>query len=67
MRDIDRIPRILNTLRECWETVPDWRFGQFIENLKRGIGCEDMFYIEDEDFEEILEKLFPKEYIDEVE
>lgn len=27
--------------------VPEWRFGQLIENLKRYIGSDDLFYVED--------------------
>ena len=35
MRNPDRIPKILSLLQQGWEKVPDWRFGQLIENLKR--------------------------------
>lgn len=27
--------------------VPEWRFGQLIENLKRYMGNDDLFYVED--------------------
>ena len=27
--------------------VPEWRFGQLIENLKRYMGSDDLFYVED--------------------
>ena len=54
MRDPNRIPKILSILQQCWEKVPNLRFGQLIENLKKYMGVEDLFYIEDE---ELLEKL----------
>lgn len=27
--------------------VPEWRFGQLIENIKQYMGCDDLFYTED--------------------
>ena len=58
MRDPKRIPEILKLLQECWENVPDWRFGQLIENLKRYIGSADLFYIEDDKFVQYLKEFF---------
>ena len=58
MRDPKRIPEILKLLQECWENVPDWRFGQLIENLKRYIGSTDLFYIEDDRFVQYLKEFF---------
>lgn len=58
MRDSNRIPEFLVLLQKCWEKVPDWRFGQLIENLKRGIGYADLFYIEDDDFLNYLKAYF---------
>lgn len=54
MRNKYRIPKFCSILEEAWSTVPDWRFGQFIENLKRQFGILDMFYIEDDIMEKIL-------------
>ena len=54
MRDPNRIPEVLSMLRQGWEKVPDWRFGQFIENLKRYIGVDELFYIEDD---KMIEKI----------
>lgn len=48
MRDPNRIPEIMTLLQNGWERVPDWRLGQLIENLKRYIGVDDLFYIEDD-------------------
>ncbi|WP_339317630.1 hypothetical protein [Paenibacillus sp. FSL R10-2734] len=33
MRDIERIPLVMNALKNCWDTMPDMRFGQLIENI----------------------------------
>ena len=54
MRNPNRIYEILNLLQRGWEKVPDWRFGQLIENLKRYINIDDLFYIEDD---ELVEKI----------
>ena len=62
MRDINRIEPFMNELTEIWRTVPDWRFGQLIENFKTSEQIDDLFYMEDS---EILEKLrhFKKEWL----
>ena len=54
MRNPNRIYEILNLLRRGWEKVPDWRLRQLIENLKRYINIDDLFYIEDD---ELVEKI----------
>lgn len=56
MRDIKRIEPFMNELTEIWRTVPDWRFGQLIENFKRIAKVEDLFYIEDDKMLEVLKK-----------
>ena len=56
MRDINRIEPFMNELTEIWSTVPDWRFGQLIENLKKFAEVEDLFYIEDDKMLEVLKK-----------
>ena len=61
MRDPKRIPEILKLLQECWENVPDWRFGQLIENLKRYIGYADLFYVEDDKFVQYIKEFFQVE------
>ncbi|MEK4140080.1 hypothetical protein [Paenibacillus sp. FSL L8-0333] len=33
MRDIERIPVILNALKICWSSMPDLRFGQLVESI----------------------------------
>ena len=54
MRNPNRIYEILNLLQRGWEKMPDLRFGQLIENLKRYINIDDLFYIEDD---ELVEKI----------
>ena len=49
MRNLDRILEIMALLQRGWEKVPDWRMGQLFENLKRYIGKDDLFYIEDKE------------------
>ena len=56
MRDINRIEPFMNELTEIWYTVPDWRFGQLIENFKKFTEVEDLFYIEDDKMLEVLQK-----------
>ena len=58
MRDPRRIERIVSKLELYWKGVPDWRFGQLIENLKRYSGHYDLFYIEDDKFEQMLDGFF---------
>lgn len=33
MRDVERIPLILNALKSCWSSMPELRFGQLIESI----------------------------------
>ena len=58
MRDSTRIERITNLLAQYWLKVPDWWFGQLIENIKLYYAIEDLFYIEDDKFEELLKGFF---------
>jgi uncharacterized protein YihD (DUF1040 family) len=48
MRNPERINEILELLTRGWKKVPDWRFGQVIENLKRYLNVPDLFYVEDD-------------------
>ena len=61
MRDPNRIPEILAMLRQGWEKIPDWRLGQLVENLKRYIGVDDLFYIEDDKMIEYIIDFFDLE------
>ena len=61
MRDPNRIPEIMALLQRGWQKVEDWRFGQLIENLKRYIGVDDLFYIEDNEMTEKIKDYFDLE------
>lgn len=61
MRDPKRIEKILGLLQEGWEKVPDWRFGQVIENFKRWVNVTDLFYVEDEEMEDLIKEFFQLE------
>lgn len=52
MRNPNRIYEIMTLLQAGWQKVPDWRFGQLIENLTRYIGVDDLFYVEDDKLKE---------------
>ena len=58
MRDPKRISQMMNLIQRGWETVPDWRFGQLIENLSRYIGVDDLFQIEDNKMAELIAEFF---------
>lgn len=63
MRDINRIPKILDRLQVIWERYPDMRLGQLIGNV---FPCTpdtqiDMFFFNDEMFISILEKFYSKD------
>ena len=54
MRDINRIERITNKIKEIWGYVPDWRFMQLMSNF---FAQSDRinFYLEDDTFEERID------------
>lgn len=58
MRDVRRIDRILEVLGDYWKLVPDWRLGQLIKNV---FGNNDIFYLEDEQFIEVVRNYFNQE------
>ena len=59
MRDPERVPIIIAKLEEAWKLVPDWRLGQLISNLQ-GAGSHDVFYLEDDKWEEYLDNFLEK-------
>lgn len=58
MRDKNRIEPFCEMLAEEWGKVPDWRFGQLIENFKRQYDVKDLFFMEEKEFEEKLKGMF---------
>ena len=60
-RDPKRIRKYCARLAACWETVPDWRFGQLISNVLGEYVAEtgrDIFFPEDEELIGFFEKYF---------
>lgn len=55
MRDIKRMDRILNEIRELWKEYPDQRLGQLLDNYLYGYRLNShLFFIEDNVIEERL-------------
>lgn len=60
MRDPNRIAHLLVLLGRYWRQsseFSDLRFAQIIEILKLKLGTDDMFYVEDDDLIELLERI----------
>ena len=51
MRDPNRIPVLLQAIKEVWEKSPDLRLCQLIQCVT---GKNDSFYVEDEEFSKQL-------------
>lgn len=49
--------KLLNKLTELWGQHPDLRFGQLIENVRhmRHIHPVDFFYLDDQEFMELMD------------
>ena len=61
LRDPKRIPKILKRLNKVWMENPDLRLGQIISNGITYLNPKlDVFYIEDEELIESIEKLNDK-------
>lgn len=66
MRDQRRITRMMDKMIVLWGRYPDMRFGQFVYNLfdkylqangGSSYSIVTMYYSEDEEFEEFLDKM----------
>jgi len=51
MRDPNRIPEVLELIRQLWEKYPDWRLGQLLVNVS---DTDNIFYVEDDRVEKGL-------------
>lgn len=62
MRDPKRIEPFIRKLADHWKgDIPDWRFGQFMSNFLGFVVSEtkrDLFFIEDDEMEQLLDKFF---------
>ena len=64
MRDIKRIDKILNQLRQLWMRFPDQRLGQLLDNYIFGYKLDShLFYVEDDIVEERLDKIIKGEIL----
>ena len=59
MRDINRIDRICDKLKEVWKIVPDQRLGQFILNYITSEAL--LYYYEDDKTEQALDRMLNNE------
>ena len=59
MRNPARIHEFCNKLEKAWWKVPDWRFGQLINNVFRDTN-NDNFYTEDNEMIQIIEEFINK-------
>lgn len=59
MRDINRIDVFCDRLKKVWKENPDQRFFQLINNIMSRYGS-DMYYIEDNDAIDMIEKAMEK-------
>ena len=57
MRDLERIPEILNKIGKIWKEYPDLRLGQLISNMSDRSPWP-LFYIEDDELIERLEEFY---------
>ena len=60
MRDPNRIYKYCHELAEIWGKVPDWRLGQFMQNMMLIATCKkkDIFYMEDDELFEMMKDYF---------
>lgn len=65
MRDVNRISRMLIKLDIAWKKYPDYRLGQMVSNLL-GPGPHDVFFLEDDEWEKLIEAHLTKKEINEV-
>ena len=55
MRNPERLDTFYDELKKIHkEYFPDWRFGQFIENIRRMTRANDLFYYEEDSFLELV-------------
>ena len=56
MRDPNRIPHVLEEIREIWEKYPDLRLGQLLLNTAERANM--LYYIEDDALVQALKRLY---------
>lgn len=61
MRNPNRIDEFCKKLAEIWHKVPDWRFGQLLINALQKTSLQAIFYIEDKELLQKIEKYFSED------
>lgn len=62
MRDPERLDAFYDELKRIHKTYfPDWRFGQFVENLRDFSRAGDLFYYEEDEFLKLLKSIVKEE------
>lgn len=61
MRDIKRIKPFLDKFRELWESKEDFRFGQLVYRISAEMTNPDIFYQEEKEWLEAMEKVMIKD------
>lgn len=59
MRDPNRIPEMIELLREVWQSYPDLRLCQLISNLQTAESV-DVYYVEDDVIRERIKQVLLK-------
>lgn len=63
MRNPERISRISIKFDMAWKKYPDYRFGQMVSNLL-GPGPHDVFFMEDDQWEALLDAMLTTKELD---
>lgn len=64
MRDINRIKPFLNKIEEFWKNeFPDLRFGQVIYIIAEELKHDDIFFPEEDEWLEAIQKIIDKSKI----
>ena len=67
MRDKKRIKKILQKIESLWEEEYDLRFMQLLTGIIKPKVSQEHFYLEDEDFEKMLDKMIDRRYFEKIE
>lgn len=60
MRDKNRIKPFMEEITKYWEKVPDWRFGQLMQNVFAE-SSTDLFFLEEDETLKLFRKCFKQE------
>ena len=63
MKSYNRIPKLLNLIEYLWDKNPNLRLGQLLLNCQYATN-KDLYFLEDDELETILRKVYDKKQID---